>query len=519
MTAESGHQQDFLGYLRILWRWKLLFAAFLVIPPVAIYFVERSRPKIFESSALVELQASATGASAAIGTPAAVTQQEAAAVARLVSTPVVATSAARILGPPAASPTVLLNEIGASVDPNTELITISARNHDPRRAADIANAFASAIDAERVKAVSAQLTLQIHALQRQLVALPVKDQVDRNLIQQQIAGLRGQRATQSGDAFVAQPAVVTSAPVSPDVTRSVILALVIGLLLGIGAVLIAETSDRRVRTPEALEAATASPLLTSIPQSVFKSKLAHGHDAESIQMLRAALGYLNAESPLKSVAIVSPQAGEGKTTIAVGLALAAARAGRRVVLLEADMRRPQIGATLGLGSAPGLSDVLSGELSLPDALREYPVETSRGGTLAVLLGGTPPPNPSALISSQQMERLVWDAGALSDLVIIDTPASLVVSDTVPLFRIASGVVLIARMGRSSKAAIHRLQAIINSAHGRLLGVVAAGTTPVRGYGTGYGYYGRDTSPSSANGRAGGVEKTQLSGQQSDLAAS
>jgi receptor protein-tyrosine kinase/non-specific protein-tyrosine kinase len=167
-----------------------------------------------------------------------------------------------------------------------------------------------------------------------------------------------------------------------------------------------------------------------------------------------------------------------------------------VILVDADLRRPQIAPRLHMQAPEGLGTVLAGESDLWSALREVPVsaegdsEITSQGTLRVLPAGPVAPNPSELLSSERMERVLGELQSGSDLVIVDSAAALAVSDALPLLRWTSGVVMIARLNQTTRAGIRRLQKIIDAASGTLLGVVVTGA-PNRsgydGYGYGYGY--------------------------------
>jgi capsular exopolysaccharide synthesis family protein len=242
---------------------------------------------------------------------------------------------------------------------------------------------------------------------------------------------------------------------------------------------------------------TGLALLSAIPSSAFDPAEDEDlRDEEAFQMLRGALMYFNVDQRLKSVVITSPGQEDGKTTVAVRLAQSAARAGRSVILVDADLRRPQIGPRLFVQSSIGLGTVLTGESDLWSAMVELPVsaegdsQITAQGSLRVLPAGPAAPNPSELLSSEKMERTLREMESGADLVIIDSAAALAVSDALPLLRWTSGVVMIARLNRTTRAAIRRLQKIITSANGTLLGVVATGA-PSRGgydgYGYGYGY--------------------------------
>ena len=174
-------------------------------------------------------------------------------------------------------------------------------------------------------------------------------------------------------------------------------------------------------------------------------------------MLRTGLMVFNPEQRLGSVLITSAGEKDGKTTVAVRLALVAARAGLRVLLIDADLRRAQVGARLGIQAEAGLGAVLAGERPLDEVLVDLLVDGPASGQLTVLPAGPPPSNPAALIGSNEMRRVLAEAESRWDLVIVDTPAALAVSDPLPLMRVVSGVVLVARMNRSRPGRCRRMQ--------------------------------------------------------------
>jgi capsular exopolysaccharide synthesis family protein len=279
------------------------------------------------------------------------------------------------------------------------------------------------------------------------------------------------------------------------------LALVLGLLLGLGAVVLAESADRRLRTPPDLEKMTELPVLGMMPPSVFSEKLDTGReDEEAFHMLRTSLTYFNVSRHLRSIVITSAGEKEGKTTVATRLALNVAASGRHVVLVDGDLRRHAVAARLDLHPEVGLAEVLAGLREVDDVMVDYPVNTPGAGRLEVLPAGPPPPNPSALISSDAMKPLLKELERRADLVIFDSPAALAVSDPLPLMRDVSGVVLVARMNRSNRGTISRLQKMVTATGATLLGVIATGVKS----GPGYDY----TSPKyyTANGTNGKPQK-------------
>src|SRR4051794_27451172 len=499
MPAFTGHT-DLAGYLRALWRWKFLFLACVVAVPAVALVIALRQQETYRSTALVGVGQTTVNVGS-LGNGTSFSTSNVNAIAELVPTTPVADVAAGLMHP-RADPAQVAGEVSAVGDQTTNFIRISAQDPDPQRAADIANAFAQAISLNRRRAAIGEIDGAIAGLQAQLARLAPGDRAARPALVQQINQLSAARSTQGSNAAILQPAAPAATPAGTGLRRSLELAVVIGLLLGFGAVVLAENGDRRLRVPDELEAMAEAPLLATIAPTAFSSRLETGRqDDEAFYMLHAALTYFNAERPLQSVIVASPGEKEGKTTVATRLALAAASAGLRVVLVDGDLRRGQVAVRLGIDRRPGLAAVLAGERSVADALVEHPLHGSGAGHLAVLPAGPPPSNPSALISSERMPLVLRQLEAESQIVIVDTPAALAVGDPLPLMSSVSGVILVARVGRSSRRAVQRLQRMIADTRGTLLGVVATGVTRGSGYYEGYSpkYY-ADVKTNGANGR-------------------
>jgi capsular exopolysaccharide synthesis family protein len=504
MMAEHG---DIRAYLRVLWRWKWLVAAFVIVIPVGVFLYVSSKPKVYEASALLQVQAVAVDTSlfgADIPQPQSQTLLSA---ARLVTTTAVARTAARELGEPESTARSLLAGVTATPELQADFITISAQAPTGRRAADVANAFAAAVVTNRKDQAIARLNATIGRLAAQLNQIAGTTETareGRRQLSEQLQRLRAVRAAQGNNATIAEAAVASTKPVAPRVKRTVILAAIVALMLAFGAVTLAQGIDRKIRDASELEELTHRPLLSAVPRSAFADQL-DGPAEEAFQTLRASLTYFNVDREVKSVLITSPSQGDGKTTVATNLARAMARAGKDVILVDADLRRPQVAWRFHVPGAAGLGGVLVGETSLQQAFVEPEAETL-AGRLRVLPAGPPPPNPSELLASKRMTRLVETLTEACDLVIIDSTPLLTVSDSLPLVEIVSGTVVIARINETSKDALQRLQTVIANAGGTLLGAVATGTAATALYG-GYGYgYRQDAAangvPRAAAGLAG-----------------
>jgi capsular exopolysaccharide synthesis family protein len=185
-----------------------------------------------------------------------------------------------------------------------------------------------------------------------------------------------------------------------------------------------------------------------------------------------------------TLAVTSASVGEGKTSIATNLALAFSRAGHRVAIVDADMRRPRVATVLELPDAPGLSDVLGGKISLEDAL----VYTDEG-RLAVLTSGPIPANPSEALGSGMMEQVLARLGDMFEYVIVDTPPVLPVTDALVVAPMVDGVVLVTRLGRTTREQVRRAMAGVRRVNAELIGIVSnhAGKGTDRYYRYGYKY--------------------------------
>ncbi len=471
---------DLRTYLRILWRWKWLFLFFVVVTPVAAYLIERGQTRTYRSAALVGVNEATVDTSLLPG-GGSFSTSNVTAISQLVTTASVADIAAGLLHPPG-DPSQIVSEVSATADPITNFLTISAEDRSPRRAADIANAFARAITLNRRNAAIAELNNAIAGLRTQTKHLSHTNPT-RSQLEQQLNQLRAARSTQGSDAAILQAATPSATPTGLRTRRAVELGLLLGVLLGFGAVVLAESADRRLRSPGDLETMTDLPLLASIPPSAFSSELdTSKEDEEAFHTLRTALVTFNLDRSLRSILVTSPRERDGKTTVATRLALASAAGGMRIILIDGDLRRAQVSPRLGIDREDGLAAILAGERSLDDLLVEYPIPSPAAGRLEVLPAGSPLPDPAAVIGSEAMGRVLSEIETRCDLAIIDTPAALAVSDALPLMRQVSGVVIVARMNWSGRDTVARLQRVVEAAGGTPVGVVATGVTATLGYG-------------------------------------
>jgi receptor protein-tyrosine kinase len=255
--------------------------------------------------------------------------------------------------------------------------------------------------------------------------------------------------------------------------------------------------DSRIHTPSELEELYELPLLGAVPST---SKLRRrpgasplSHEIEAFRFIRAHLQYFNVDRELRVLLVVSSSAGDGKTTVAQHVATVYAASGVRTLLIEADLRRPTLAAALGADHSPGLADVLIGSSTLDDAIQRltYASDSDDAAdpeSLAVLVAGALPPNPTEMLESEKMKRLLGAARSEFDMVVVDTPPMCVVSDAYPLLRQADGVVVVASVDQTHRDVAKRLRDQLKDAGAPTLGVVANRVKSRSAeYGSGYGY--------------------------------
>jgi capsular exopolysaccharide synthesis family protein len=264
-----------------------------------------------------------------------------------------------------------------------------------------------------------------------------------------------------------------SGPVSPRPARNLALATLLGLLVGLAAAMLRESLDTTIKTGEALSALTAAPALAVVAYDATAKRRplvmgdnAHSARAESFRQLRTNLQFVDVDRPVRVITMTSAVPEEGKSTTAVNLAIAFAEAGRRVLLVEADLRRPRIAEYLGIEGAAGLSNVLAGQVDVEDVMQRW-----GSHELHVLPSGFIPPNPSELLGSTAMSRLLERQREIFDMVIIDTPPLLPVTDGAVVAVKTDGAVLVTRSGKTARVQVARATAALKTVDARILGCV------------------------------------------------
>jgi capsular exopolysaccharide synthesis family protein len=418
------------------------------------------------------------------------------------------------------SPESLSGMVSASAETGSNTVTISVVSTDPSEAATVANAFARQFIAYRKDWARALVAETRATIGQELESMtPAELQADGGALQEKYAALRVLEAMQYGDFKALRDATTPRAPFTPKTNRDVTLAVVLGLVLGVGLAFLLEYLDKRVRDERTLEKVSGLPVLASVPvvgRSWRKAKsgvrmgdvvgFAGGGSTllESFRTLRSSLQYFNVDGSLHKILVTSGLPQEGKTVTTVNLAISLAMSGKRVIVLEADLRRPMVHEYLGLSNDVGLSNVLTGSSSVPGALQLVSMDSfiparSRKGengtspsvlrkNLYCITSGPLPPNPAELLQSTRMNDIISELEHLADFVLIDTPPVLPVSDAVTLAPNVDAVIIAARLGSTTRDDIAQVRGLLQRAGAHVIGVVAGGVKLRRGHYYRKGYY-------------------------------
>jgi non-specific protein-tyrosine kinase len=364
---------------------------------------------------------------------------------------------------------------------NANFVTVTATRPSATEARDVANAFAAAFISTARGRDAAQALKGAAAVQRQVDRLRSRGTgtaTELAALSDKVEQLRVIAAVQNGNVQVAQPAVAPLEPSTPETGRDVMAGIIIGLLLGILAAVALERRAGRIVDAEQAGEVYDLPVLALLPTSASLAEARdpeHGEHGEALRFLRARIDYADPDHRPGVVLVTSAVAGEGASTVAYGLARAAAQgqAGRRVALLEMDLRRPSIGQRIGVARpALGLTDLLSGRATFDDVCQRLPVGgAASDASLVVITAGSPPASPGEVGESDEFRKLLgWLRGRF-DQIVIDAPPLGVVSDAVALLARADAVVVVARMNVSRKDEARALMTQLRGLHRNVLGVV------------------------------------------------
>lgn len=448
-------------YIRVIRkRWQIIVAVTLVVLAGAALATSLS-PKVYEAQTQLFVSTAGSNDSSALLSGSNFTQERVISYADVITTPNVLDPVIKTLHLNTTA-RALETQITATVPLNTVLIQVAVQNTNPRVAAEVADAVGKQFT---------QTVAQLESVNKGQSS-PVKVTV------------------------VSAPTVPTS-PVSPQPTRNLGLGVVLGLLLGLGLALLRDLLDTTIKSEKDCSVVTDTTVIGGIAFDPDASKNPlivqadpHSPRAEAFRTLRTNLQFVDAANHPRSLVFTSSVPSEGKTTTAANLAITMAAGGARVCVLEGDLRRPRLLEYMGMDGSVGLTNVLIGQAQLGDVLQQF-AESS----VYVIGAGSIPPNPSELLGSAAMIETLRELESRFDVVIIDTPPLLPVTDAAVLSTIAGGTVVVVRAGRVDRDHLARSLQTLEAVKGRVLGLVL-NLIPTKGTDA-YYHYRNGYAPESA----------------------
>jgi succinoglycan biosynthesis transport protein ExoP len=460
---------DFIDVVRTLRRRWLSIVTFVILGTVAAAALSLFTTPQYQASTriFVSTQPSVSAAEAFQGST--YTQQRIQSYVDVANSSVVLGPVIKQLGLNT-TPDALASHVSAAVIDSTVLLTITVTDPSPTAAARVANSVSESLA-----------------------------KVVQNDLEARTGTAKSTGGTTSTDAAlvklsVVRSAVVPTSPSSPKLWLYLLVGIVGGGVSGLGWAFARQALDTRVHGEREIRAISDSPILGGIAwDSQAKKRPLTVHTepksprAESFRSIRTNLAFLDFESTHRSFVVTSSIPSEGKTTTALNIAIAIADAGSRIVIIDADLRRPQVATYLGIEGAVGLSDVLIGRADLEDVIQPW----GRSGNLSVIPAGRIPPNPSELLGSRTMAELVSRLADEYDQVIIDAPPLLPVTDAAILSRVTSGALVVCAAGRTRipqlTRALESLAQVEASVFGLVLNMSRATGPDSYGYYYGYEY--------------------------------
>ncbi len=519
-TGDSGTTlRDYLDVARRR-KWVILQAVVLV-PAAAIAF-SLTQTKMFEATAEVLLSRQNLAA-ALTGTPDQTGNLQADRIAQtqasLARVPDVARRVLRSTGAEL-TPEEFLDASSVTPKQNADLLSLSVTDRDPEQAKRLATAYArefadyrTELDTRTLKSAGAEVEAKLAQLAK---AGDTKSELYQGLVTN-LQQLRTLETLQTSNVFPVRGAE-EAIQVQPKPVRNAILGLALGLLLGVGLAFLWEALDTRVRSADDIAARLGLTFLARIPEPPRKLQkddrlvmLADptGVNAEAFRMLRTNLEFVRIDRPAQAIMVTSCVEREGKSTTIANLAVALARAGQRVILVDLDLRRPYLHKFFDLFGVPGVTQVAIGTAGLHEALAPIaitgaerrrgsvlaPVDRLRGqprqgvehGSLRVLTSGPIPPDPGEFVGTHRLDLILQELRGDADIVLVDAPPVLRVGDAMTLSARMDALIVVTRINVVRRHMLQELGRVLAAAPTQKLGFVVTDAGDEEGYGYGYGY--------------------------------
>lgn len=522
-------ENELKRYGAILWHWAWLIVLGTVLGAGAAYISSRLTTPVYAASTTLLINEAPSGGKTTDYASILTSERLARTYSEMMTKRPVMDEVVKALGLDTA-PDLLARRVSVNLVRDTQLVVLQVEHEDPELAANLANTipveFArqnSALQAERYSDSKANLAKEIETLKQQIITkqndinaigtekTPAKD-AELSRLQSELTQLRQSsafllqsyenirlaEAQSTSNIVVVEKAQTPALPVRPRTLQNTLLGAVVGLLLVMGIIFLIEYLDDRVRSPEQIDKVLKLPVVGLIARMAAGSVKGRAEliavreprspIVEAFRSLRTNIQFAGVDQPIRTLLVSSAGPSEGKSTVAANLAVVMAQAGLKVALVDCDLRRPTVHKKFELPNRAGLTDVL-----LQDPSQWHGVLQPTGvNNLWVVMSGSLPPNPSELLGSKRMQQFLAHLHKACDMVIIDAPPLLPVTDALVLAPMTDGVVLVIDYGSTRIGEALQGKTQLDQSGARLLGVVMNKIpTGRRGYSYYYYYYNRD----------------------------
>jgi succinoglycan biosynthesis transport protein ExoP len=513
-SDEDGSERDLRHYLHVLRRHARVIAGMTILVTLLALIFSVLQSNVYRASAQVllnrqNLPAALTGRTVD-GTVSEDPARVAMTQAALARSPAVAARAVKTARVAGASSEGLLLSSSVKPNPTADILVFSVDNGNARDAAKLADAYALAYRDYKLQLDSNALQRARNELNARLAKLREHGDHSSVLYRAIVSSeqqLHTMQLLQSEDSVLSTQSA--GSQIKPTPKRNALLGFGFGLLLGCGAAFLFEALDKRVRSEDELEREIGLPLLARVPEP--PRRLRHvtmlaaptSAQADAVRRLATNVEFSSPDRPLQTLMVTSAVQREGKSTTAANLAVALARAGKLVVLIDLDLRQPSVASLFHVRVPTGLTSVIVGKASVDDTLVQIPLPPLEpsdngspqmlGGSLSVLPTGMLPANPGEFVKANLLQtRVLEPLRKRFDYIIIDAPPMCIGGDALTLSASADSLILVARLGVIDRAALRDLKRQLATTPTPAIGFVLTGIEAADQYGYGYGREARES---------------------------
>lgn len=496
MQQHGPREQTFADYIAVIRRYKWLILAAALVVPFAAYLWSSQQTKVYRATSEVLLNRQDIGSTlTGIPTQSTVTDpvRYARTQARLARVPAVTQAAVDKSGVAGIDSSAFADSSNVDANPDTDILIFGVNNRDANVAARLATSYAEAFVAYKLRTETASLQAARREIQGRLAELRRAGATDTDTyreLAQQAQSLKTLELLQL-PASVVRPAT-GAGQIAPTPQKNAILGVLLGLMLGLGGAFLLNALDRRIRDAGEVERELGIPLLAKLPtprtRGGVQTILDRPSDevSEAVSQLRTSFDFANTDARAKIVMVTSAGPREGKSTTTTNLAIALARTGRHVVLVDLDLRRPSLTRILHLPDGPGFTDIATRNAELLDALQPVGVTPLRArlasvnpgeggaGRLEVVTAGRSRVEPGEFVETTGFADALQKLRAYAEIVLVDTSPILATSDTMALTAKVDAILLVSRLGTLTRPTLRELVRVLGRSPAPVLGFVATG---------------------------------------------